>query len=181
MTDVPEAARDVVSLLTFQHGQILTLFAATVDGSGERRAANFTALRQLVAVHEMTEQEIVHPRARHELEDGQAVVSARLLEEQAIVDMFGDLELLGVSSPSFVEGVRQLQSHIRAHLQAEEGLEFSGLQVQLGVRQLRRMAKAVQLADEVLSAGEATLVEPFAAMLEQARYAISACQQDTDR
>lgn len=180
MTDVPEAARDVVAYLTFQHEQILGFVAATTDNNQDRRAAAFGALRRLIAVHETTEQEIVHPRARHELADGQALVPARLGEEEEIAARLGKLESLDLSSPSFYDEVTALESELRIHFCREEEQEFAGLRVQLGVRQLRRMANAVQLAAEASSVGGGRLSGPFTAMLEQAQYAISGCLQDAE-
>lgn len=55
---------DVVDLLSGQHEQIRSLFAKTLATSGEAREKAFIDLRRMLAVHEMVEEEIVHPRSR---------------------------------------------------------------------------------------------------------------------
>jgi ribosomal protein S1 len=53
---------DVVDFLVSQ--QIKSLFAQTLSASGKAREQAFVQLRQLLAVDESVEEEIVHPRAK---------------------------------------------------------------------------------------------------------------------
>jgi hypothetical protein len=53
-----------------------------VQDRGDQQAGEFLRFRQLLAVHEACEQEIVHPRATHELADGYEIVAGRLEEER---------------------------------------------------------------------------------------------------
>lgn len=144
---VPETAADVVTFLVGQHRRLAALLhAAVVDA--DHRAGAFATLRTLFAAHEATEQEIVHPRAAHELADGAHIVAARRREEHDLVRSMSAFEFLDAGSTSFVTALSPWRDRCLDHLRLEEDLEFAGLRIQLGVRQLRRMRNAVALTSD---------------------------------
>ncbi|MBE1604725.1 hemerythrin domain-containing protein [Actinopolymorpha pittospori] len=71
----------VVELLVEQHEQIRTLIAQVRSETGDLRRERFEDLVRLLAVLETAEEEVVHPRARREIANGERVVEARLNEE----------------------------------------------------------------------------------------------------
>jgi hypothetical protein len=117
--------------------------------------------QRLLAVHEATEQQIVHLRAQHELAEGPEIVPALLAEEDAIAATV--TRLCGVwSQPTeCVVTLIELRALISEHFAREEQQELSALRVQLGVRQLARMRRAVELAAD--AAPERTGASPRAA------------------
>ncbi|SHG30902.1 Hemerythrin HHE cation binding domain-containing protein [Jatrophihabitans endophyticus] len=136
----------MVAHLQAQHREIETLLDALMAADAETRWPSFDQLRRHLAVHETTEQEIVHPRAAVELADGAAVVARRLAEERAIFEVVTALEATDADSSAFMTGVANLRSSLLAHMQAEEAMEFAELCIELGVRQARRMDNATRLA-----------------------------------
>ncbi|QLY29201.1 hemerythrin domain-containing protein [Nocardia huaxiensis] len=179
----PAGVEDAIGLLLAQHEQIKTLFAETADATdpGEREAKFYT-LRRLLAVHETAEEEIIHPRARVEIEDGATVVGKRLEEEHEAKTQLAELESLAVDSPEFEKKLAQLREDVLAHAEAEERDEFSRLREELEPRQLQAMRRAVEIAESlaptrphagVESVGANLLAGPFAAMLDRARDAIT--------
>lgn len=179
----PAGIADAVELLLQQHEQIKTLFTETLDASDPaQREVKFRALRRLLAVHETAEEEIIHPRARAEIEDGATVVGARLQEEHAAKEQLAELESLDIGSPEFEKGLAQLREDVLAHAEHEEQDEFSRLREELQPHQLRAMRRAVEIAEALaptrphpgVESVEANLLTgPFAAMLDRARDAIS--------
>jgi hemerythrin superfamily protein len=174
-------ARDVVSFLKAQHEQIKGLFEQVLKSTGSEREQAFLELRRLLAVHETAEEEIVHPRAKRELSDGESVVSARLQEEHQAKEVLAELEKLDVESTEFETKFRKFQQDVVAHAEAEEHQEFEKLQDELDDGQLERMRNAVRLAEAmaptrphpgVESAPANLLAGPFATMLDRARDAI---------
>jgi hemerythrin superfamily protein len=174
-------ARDVVSFLKAQHEQIKGLFEQVLKSTGSEREQAFLELRRLLAVHETAEEEIVHPRAKRELSDGESVVSARLQEEHQAKEVLAELEKLDVESTEFETKFRKFQQDVVAHAEAEEHQEFEKLQDELDDGQLERMRSAVRLAEAmaptrphpgVESAPANLLAGPFAMMLDRARDAI---------
>jgi hemerythrin superfamily protein len=173
-----DSARDVVAFLKDQHEQIKALFERVEQTSADEREQAFTDLRRLLAVHETAEEEVVHPRARRELPDGDAVVTARLDEEEAAKKALVELEKLDVDSDEFVSLLDQLRADVVAHAAAEESEEFAQLAEELDENQLRRMRSVVALAEKtaptrphpgVELAGQNYMVGPFAAMLDRAK------------
>ena len=177
-----DSGSDVVGFLKGQHEQIKSLFEQVIAGVGSDREQAFVQLRRLLAVHETAEEEIVHPRAKREIADGDAIVGARLKEEHEAKDMLAELEKLDVASPEFEKKIRSLQSDVLAHAEAEEQKEFARLESELDDEQLQRMRKAVEFAKKtaptrphagVESAAANVLVGPFAMMMDRAKDAIS--------
>jgi len=177
-----DSARDVVSFLKSQHEQIKAGFEQVLASSGSDREEAFVQLRRLLAVHETAEEEVVHPRAKREISNGDAVVDARLKEEHAAKEALADLEKLDVASLEFETKLRTLQADVIEHAAAEEHQEFDKLGSELDGRQLERMRKAVELAEKmaptrphagVESAAANMMAGPFAMMLDRARDAIS--------
>lgn len=176
------SSADVVEFLKAQHEQIKTLFADVMASRGTQREKAFFDLRRLLAVHETAEEEIVHPTAKDEIPNGEAIVAARLDEENAAKKALAALEKLDVDSTEFDRALSKLQSDVLAHAEAEEHDEFSRLADGLDDDRLTRMRQAVEFAESmaptrphagVESATANVLVGPFAAMLDRARDAIS--------
>jgi len=177
-----DSAQDVVAFLKSQHEEIKGLFTQVSAAQGEQRKEIFTDLRRLLAVHETAEEEIVHPRAKSELPNGEAVVSARLHEEHEAKEVLAELEKLDVDSAEFEQKFEKFRKDVIAHSEAEEHEEFSKLADQLDDSQLSRMRKAAELAEKtaptrphpgVESPAANLAVGPFAAMMDRAKDLIS--------
>lgn len=179
MTDLQiSTAEDVVSFLKAQHEAIKALFERVDSARGSERADAFIGLRRVLAVHETAEEQVVHPRAKREIHDGERIVDARLHEENEAKQALAELERLDADSPEFDSAFQQLKADVIAHAEAEEHEEFGQLAAQLDDTQLERMRKAAQLAEAtaptrphagVESAPANLLVGPFASMLDRAR------------
>ena len=174
-----QSTDDVVKFLKEQHNLIKDLFEEVLSASGEdAREKAFTQLRQLLAVHETAEEMVVHPRARHEINNGDAVVDALLSEEHEAKEQLAKLEKMDVGSKSFITELTKFRDAVIDHAEHEENEEFNKLQRQLDSDDLGRMAKAVQAAEAIAptrphagveSAKLNFAVGPFASMLDRAR------------
>lgn len=173
---------DVIQFLKEQHEQVKRCFAGVLETRGEERKSAFTKLRRLLAVHETAEEEIVHPAARRALPDGEAVVSARLREENEAKKVLTDLEELDVDSSEFESKLRSLEQSVVAHAEAEEREEFDRLAGELEPERLERMRKAAEIAEAVAptrphagveSSIANVLVGPFASIMDRTRDLLS--------
>lgn len=173
---------DVVAFLKGQHQEIKALFNQVDATEGEERQEAFYALRRLLAVHETAEEEIVHPVARRVLPDGNAIIAARLKEENEAKKVLAQLERLDLDSIEFDEQFAAFSISVIAHAESEERQEFERLADHLDQRQLERMRNAVKLAESIAptrphagveSALGNVLVGPFASMLDRARDALT--------
>ena len=179
-----QSTDDVVNFLRDQHNLIKDLFEEVLSASSdEAREKAFVDLRQLLAVHETAEEMVVHPRARNEIADGDAIVDARLKEEHEAKEQLSRLEKIDVSSKEFLNELTMFRDDVIDHAEHEENEEFNKLQRKLDSDDLGRMAKAVQAAEAIAptrphpgveSAKANFAVGPFASMLDRARDAISA-------
>jgi Hemerythrin HHE cation binding domain len=172
---------DVVDFLTTQHEQIKALFAKTLAASGEAREEAFIDLRRLLAVHETVEEEIVHPRAKRKLANGDGVVGQRLKEEHEAKTVLHQLESLDVDSAEFTRLLTELRDAVLDHAAHEEKDEFARLGQELSAHELESMGRAAKLAAVIAPSRPHAGVEsqlanlvagPFAAMLDRARDAI---------
>jgi hypothetical protein len=169
---------DAAGYLKEQHERIRRLFADVLGSAGMPRERAFEELRVLFAVHEATEEEILHPIARRELPEGDAIVDDRLWEESSFAFALGDLESLDARSPQFETSLRTLRGAFLAHARAEERTEMVLVARSADERLLVRMQKAVQLAEAVAplyprpgleSALEGLSLGSFARMINRAR------------
>jgi len=176
------SSRDVIAFLKQQHQQVKGLFSRVLATRGKQRQEAFFDLRRLMAIHETAEEEIVHPAARRAKNVGEAVVAARLREENEAKRALAELENLDVNSPEFEARFRTLETAVLAHANAEEEQEFDKLADELPETELQKMRTAVQFAESIAptrphpgieSATANALVGPFATLVDRARDALS--------
>ncbi|BBY08186.1 hemerythrin domain-containing protein [Mycobacterium noviomagense] len=176
-----KSATDVTQFLVSQHERIKSLFEETLNASGKEREKSFIELRRLLAVHEAAEEEIVHPRAKRKIADGDKVVAARLEEENEAKKVLTELEKLDVDSEEFTDKLTKLRDAVVDHAEHEEHEEFSKLEEELDQDELKRMGRAAELAEAIAPTRPHAGVEsqisnlmagPFAAMIDRARDAI---------
>jgi hemerythrin superfamily protein len=169
---------DVVRFLVGQHEQIKALFAETLAASGKAREQAFVELRRLLAVHETAEEEIVHPRAKRKIPNGDKIIGARLDEEHEAKTVLSELEKLDVDDQSFTDMLTKLRDAVVEHAEQEERQEFVKLAQELGDDELEHMGRAAKLAEAVAPTRPHAGVEsqianlfagPFAAMMDRAR------------
>ena len=179
-----QSTDDVVKFLKGQHDLIKDMFDEVLSASEPKaREKAFVELRQLLAVHETAEEMVVHPRARHEIADGDFIVDARLQEEHEAKVQLSKLEGMDIDSKDFIDELTKFRDAVIEHAEHEENEEFAKLQNKLDSDDLGRMAKAVQAAEAIAPTRPHAGVEsakanfalgPFASMLDRARDAIGA-------
>jgi hemerythrin superfamily protein len=138
-----------VSFLKSQHKEIESLMQRVSTTHGKQRQEAWDSLRRLLAVHETAEEEIVHPRARRALDNGDQVVEARLEEENKGKTAIAEIEKLDVDSPEFDTKFAELMKDVKAHAEAEEQNEFAGIAEALDEDQLQGMRRAVEMAEKM--------------------------------
>lgn len=170
---------EVIAFLKAQHNLVEDMFDEVLYASDpEAREKPFIELRQLLAVHEAAEEMVVHPRLRHTVGVGDAIVDALLKEEHDSKEQLSRIEHIDITSQQFIDGLSKLREAVLAHAEHEESDEFPKLQRELDAEHLKRMAIAVRAAEAVAptrphpgveSAKLNLAVAPFASMLDRAR------------
>lgn len=170
---------EVVAFLKAQHNLIEDTFDQVLHASDpQAREKPFVQLRQLLAVHETAEEMVVHPRARREVNAGDAIVDDRLKEEHEAKELLSKIEDIDITSQQFIDELTKLRDAVLDHAQHEETEEFSQLQRALDTDELKRLGTAVRAAEAIAptrphagveSAKLNFAVGPFASMLDRAR------------
>ena len=174
-----QSTDDVVKFLKDQHNLIKDMFDEVLSASStEAREKSFISLRQLLAVHETAEEMVVHPRARHEIADGDAVIDGLLHEEHVAKEHLSKLEGMDIGSEEFIKELTSFRDAVVEHAEHEETEEFTKLTRELSAEDRKRMAGAVQAAEAIAPTRPHSGVEsakanfalgPFASMLDRAR------------
>ncbi|MFG2091577.1 MULTISPECIES: hemerythrin domain-containing protein [unclassified Spirillospora] len=176
-----EQTENVVDLLISQHGEIRRLAAIVDDNSGQVRKDAFDRLRELLAIHETAEEEVVHPFARRSTDDGAHVVDKRLEEEHDAKGVLSELEGMDPDSVGFEETFSKFHKDLEAHASHEEKEEFPRIARVATPEQMSGMAKAVRAAEAVApthphkgveSPAKNLTVGPMAAVADRVRDAI---------
>lgn len=183
--------KDVVDVLQAQHEQIKKLFGQVTAASGTQKRELFEDLVRLLAVHEAAEEELVHPLSRKDNAAGDAVVDARLAEEQQAKRELADLYDMGTGDPKFDTRFARLQEAVLAHAEHEQQEEFPALRRAVPAEQLTRLAGMVQAAEKMAptrphphapsSAIGNLIVGAPMAVFDRIRSAIRDARQDTKR
>lgn len=176
------SSNDVVTFLKSQHQQVKRMFQSVMQARGEARAKAFFALRRMLAVHETAEEEIIHPVARRELANGNAIVNARLREENEAKTLLSQLEDMNLNSAEFEAKFSNLEEVVLSHAEAEEREEFERIGAKLDSERLERMKKAVEIAEAIAptrphpgfeSAAANMIAGPFVSMVDRTRDALT--------
>jgi hemerythrin superfamily protein len=146
-TVLPEGTDlDVVDLLLTQHARIEEQFLLVAGATGADREAAFTDLVRFLAMHEMAEQEVVHPLSRSVVDAG-GVVDDRLQEEVQAKEMLSALVDADVHSPGFDAALLVLRTAVLTHARHEERYEFPQLRAKVPAERLRALASVVRAAE----------------------------------
>jgi hemerythrin superfamily protein len=173
--------RDIAERIELQHVKIRELFLAVTGAGPADRQERFEPLVRLLAVHETAEEEIVYPAVRAMGGEAQAIVSARLTEEDAAKKALADLEGMDAASQEFAAALAKLYQDVDRHATSEER-EVLPLLKRMDAEQRDGMAAAFAAAEAVAPThahrmapesglGNA-LLSPFVAIVDRVRDAI---------
>ena len=181
MADTTTKKETVTEFLRRQHGEVRSMFAEMETAQGETRTQLFDCLRAFLAVHETAEEEVVHPAARKA--GGEAIVEARLAEEDEAKKELSELEKIGPDGQGFAQKFSAFKDAVDKHATAEEQELFPILDSKLDAETREAMTKKLQVAEKLApthphphapeSAVGNMVLGPFVAMVDKVRDAIS--------
>jgi hemerythrin superfamily protein len=141
--------QDAVDVLLAQHERIKTMFGEVMAASGRQKQDLFEDLVRMLAVHEAAEEELVHPLARRGGAVDDAVVAARLDEEQQAKKDLAELYDMGPDDPRFDAAFNRLREAVIDHAEHEEHEEFPGLRAAVPPEKLTKLAGSVLRAEKM--------------------------------
>jgi hemerythrin superfamily protein len=140
----PDRGQDVLDLLTAHHARMNRLFDSVAGSSGDDAWTAFGDLAQLIAVHEVAEEQLIHPLVRRLRPDDH--LADRLLEEETrISEALSDV-VRSAAQGHLHDTIGGLRDMVTAHSRREEHDEFPQFRRSVPVRERREMGRAVRAA-----------------------------------
>ena len=153
----PDRGQDVLELLTAHHARMNRLFGRAAGSTGDDARMAFGDLAQLIAVHEIAEERMIHPLVRRLRPDDH--LADRLLDEESqISDALSDV-VRAAAHGHLDDTIGGLRDMVTAHSRREEHDEFPQLRRSVPVQERREMGRAVRAA-EAAAAAEAGPRDP---------------------
>jgi hemerythrin superfamily protein len=185
--DLDNPQGDLVTQLLDQHEQVrAAIDAVAKTTTAESRQEAFDHLRELLARHETAEEMIVRPLTRR-FDNGEAIASARMDEENKSKEVLAELEHLDIASVEFARTFEQFAKAVLEHALAEEAYEFPLLRRNLDADRLEKAEEQLLLAEKTApthphpsakSTAMNYVAGPFAAIADRARDALSNIRPD---
>ena len=180
--DLDNPQGDLVTQLLDQHEQVraaIDAVAKTTTAASRQKA--FDHLRELLSRHETAEAMIVRPLTRR-FDNGEAIASARMDEENSSKEVLAELEQLDIASVEFARLFETFGQAVLEHALAEEAYEFPLLRRNLDPDRSQEAEEHLLLAEKTApthphpsakSTAMNYVAGPFAAVADRARDAIS--------
>jgi hypothetical protein len=153
----PDRGQDVLELLTGQHARMNRLFGRAARSTGDEALMAFGDLAQLIPVHEIVEERMIHPLVRRLRPDDH--LADRLLDEESrISDALSDV-VRAAAHGHLDDTIGGLRDMVTAHSRREEHDEFPQLRRSVPAQERKEMGRAVRAA-EAAAAAEAGPRDP---------------------
>lgn len=175
-------AKDAVDFLIEQHNEVKSLFQQITSGSPASRRQPFEAVVRALAVHETAEEEVMWPVVRKRVPNGDALVKARIGEEDQAKKALSGLEKVDPASDDFLPLFKRVADIVLEHAQHEEREVFPQLREHQDATMLEAMRKALVAAETTApthphaSAPESAVgnmvMGPFVAVADRVRDAL---------
>ena len=136
---------DVLELLTAQHARMNRLGGRAAGSTGDAARMAFGDLALFIAVHEIAEEQMIHPLVRRLRPDDH--LADRLLDEESgISDALSDA-VRAAAHGHLDDTIGGLRDMVTAHSRREEHDEFPQLRRSVPVQERREMGRAVRAAE----------------------------------
>jgi hemerythrin superfamily protein len=141
---------DVINILTTDHKEMIALLGQIehTSDAGQRRDLADTVIAEVMR-HAVAEEMYVYPAIEEHMRNGAEEVEHDKQEHQEIVQVMKQMEDVDASDPSFMELVRQLEAHLRHHVNEEESNQFPQLRAHIPAEKLIDMGQKVQSAKQL--------------------------------
>jgi hemerythrin superfamily protein len=141
----PDRGTDVLELLTVHHARMNRLFGRAAGPSRDEACTAFSDLAQLITMHELAEEQMIHPlvrrlRPNHHLAD-------RLLDEESRISEALSDAVRAAAHGHFDDTIGGLRDMVTAHSRREEHDEFPQLRRSVPVKERREIGQAIRAAE----------------------------------
>jgi hemerythrin superfamily protein len=142
---------DVIALIKADHVAVNQLFKRYSDlGSAALKSRRQIAERVIkeLSVHAAVEEQILYPKVRTAVPNGEQLVREALDEHQSVKKMLGELDKCGPESEEFDALMTRVGDEVRHHVKEEEASDgiLGGLRKHTTPAELREMATLIRAA-----------------------------------
>ena len=146
----PDRGQDVLELLSAHHARMNRLCERAAGSTADEAHMAFGDLAQLIAVHEIAEEQMIHPLVRRWRPDDR--LADRLLDEESrISDALSDA-VRAAAHGHLEDAIGGLRDMVTTHSRGEERDEFPQLRRSAPVQERREMGRAVRAAEAAVAA-----------------------------
>lgn len=141
---------DAVDILTADHRDMLELLSQ-IEGTadpGQRRDLADTVIAEVMR-HAVAEEMFVYPAMEKHLPNGAEEVEHDTKEHEDLVKVMKQIEDTDASDPQFLDGVREMESQLRHHIDDEESDQFPQLRASIPAADLVDIGQKVENAKKV--------------------------------
>lgn len=132
-------ADDLISKLLADHQAAEEMFSRIESAPPDSVGEMFWELTHALVRHEVAEEEIVYPKVRKVLPQGDQLADLRIEEQSEAEELLAKMEKAGPDDPSFAAHLASLRNAVLAHAEAEESTVFVPLGMALEEPDLKRL------------------------------------------
>ncbi len=140
---------DVVTILISQHEHAKQLMNQIAAAPADERRDPFEALVRLLAVHETSEEEVVHPFVSTLGADASSAVRTCLDEESAAKKAQAELEGMDPASDEFLAAFLTFQRDVEVHATREQAEIFPLVKEHRTAEQRQNMGRMLEAAQRI--------------------------------
>ena len=128
---------NAIDLIKSDHQTVERLFGSYESASGpeQKRTIVRDVVREL-SMHAALEEQMLYPTARMRVQNGNALAETAISEHQTMKQLLAQLEGMDPSADNYDETVTTLMTHVRQHVEEEEGTLLPELQSRLSDQEL---------------------------------------------
>ena len=130
---------DLVTRLLADHQDVKEMLTRMESAPPDELGEMFWELTHQLVRHEVAEEEIVYPKVRKTLPEGDQLADLRIEEQSEAEELLAKMEKAGAKDPSFSIHLTSLRNAVLAHAEQEETTIFKPLGMVLDRAELTRM------------------------------------------
>ena len=137
---------DLVTRLLADHRAVEDMFTRMESAPPDQIGEMFWDLTHQLVRHEVAEEEIVYPKVRKALPEGDQLADLRIEEQSEAEELLAKMEKAGAADPQFSAHLSSLRNAVLAHAEKEESTVFVPLGMVLEEAELVRLGKLYEKA-----------------------------------
>lgn len=129
---------DAISILVREHDAVKQRFGVLLEAEGARRAAVLEEIKQMLAVHNASEENVIYPAVNSIAERPMHARTLYHEQDDAEVGLW-ELSQMKPDDPEFVRKGADVRDALLAHVKREEETEFKHLREEMSAEEAQKL------------------------------------------